>query len=135
MLSTVLLLLEGANGLVMSGVRVSAPPAASHMRRALMFFKPESTGAADGDACHSLSDRQRAAISEPLHEMLHDPAVENLVFECAEPSEDPTVTCFLAPESWVTSANAEGSGLQGDRYLCMPQTRHMSDDVDAEDGY
>ena len=134
MLSTALLVLEGASGLVItSRVRVSAPPAASHSR-ATMFFKPASNEPADGDACHSLSDRQRAAIHEPLHEMLHDEAVENMVYECYAPSEDPTVTCFLAPESWDASANAEGS-LNSDRYLCMPQTLHMTDDVDSEDGY
>ena len=54
--------------------------------------------------------------------------------ECDEPSEDPSMTCFLTPESWVEGASDE---LIASKYLCMtnPDPVNAPYSMNFEDSY
>ena len=74
-----------------------------------------------GPACHLLSDEQRAEVSE----LLGQPIYVDSLLVCDEPVQDPSMTCFLKPESW----KSDDSLHQGD-WVCFdnPASQGNSDD-------
>ena len=62
---------------------------------------------ADGASCQLLSESENRQMSELLNKQ-----AEFLL--CDEPSDDPSITCFLKPESW----DKEISSGEKD-YICM----------------
>jgi len=78
-------------------------------------------------SCHVLSDDQRDAIAD----ILGEPVASSAYLSCEGTPEDPGLTCFLAPESWLGE-----SVLQSEEgaYLCM-NTPTASNSMNSEDSY
>ena len=104
----------------------------SDVLRVSMYSKMD---ASDGDACNLLNDKQRASIKEMVASNEDDvdarnQVLETLVVECDEPSEDPSMTCFLTPESWIDDGSGDGASLHADKYvptsLCAPPCSRLA---------
>jgi len=104
-----------------------------------MFFKAhdDHKRAEEDEACNLLSDRQRASIHTMLGDQDHasddgrNAVLDKIFVECDEPSEDPSVTCFLTPDSWVDGE------LHSEKWLCMdtPSPSRQPGVMDGEDSY
>ena len=60
--------------------------------------------------------------------------LDNLFVECDEPSDDPNMTCFLTPESWIEGGTDQ---LHSSKYLCMtnPDPTRQPLSMNPEDSY
>lgn len=77
-----------------------------------------------------------------IHEMIasddipsdREAVLDNLFVECDEPSDDPNMTCFLTPESWIEGGSDE---LHRSKYLCMtnPDPTKQPLSMNPEDSY
>jgi len=119
-------------------------PFGMHLSRAdvLRVSMYSKMDASDGDACNLLNDKQRASIKEMVASNEDDvdarnQVLETLVVECDEPSEDPSMTCFLTPESWIDDGSGDGASLHADKYVCMetPSPARQPKVMNGEDSY
>jgi len=79
-----------------------------------------------GGQCHLISDTQLRAVSD----LLSDTDNEYDYTVCTEPSEDPTMTCFMKPSSWEAAAAEEGE------WICMRNpSSTLTPMVSPEDSY
>ena len=81
-------------------------------------------------SCLLLSNNEMKTVRELLDEK------NGPVLVCDEPVNDPSLTCFLAPENWSNEVGAEDLAS---KYICVPnqepwQKTH-SEDMNAEDSY
>jgi len=79
-----------------------------------------------GEGCHLLSDAQLRSVSD----LLSDTDNEYDYTVCTEPSDDPTMTCFLKPSSWEAAAGEDGE------WICMLNpSSTLTPMVSPEDSY
>ena len=68
----------------------------------------------DAPSCDLMSDEERETIAE-LAGVREDGVLDAWV-QCDSPSEDPSLTCFLTPDSWI---NEDDGNLKPGKYLCI----------------
>ena len=66
-------------------------------------------GSNNPEACTRLESQKEANTAAPFHEGRQHHIGTEQWYECSEPSDDPVITCFLAPE-WMN--------LEAETWLC-----------------
>ena len=134
MMSSVVLAAGGlafAGGLSPAASRFSTARRATRPAVALMAAN-DAASSSDNDyaahSCHLLTGDQLAKVSD-----LFSSAEANSDYHyavCEEPSDDPTVTCFLKPPSWSDDLPGPGD------WVCMQNpTMSLTPNMRAEDSY
>merc|ERR1712167_46545 len=82
------------------------PVATHHVRTSRVICNEEKVS---DPHCTLLSDEVRRAVNDLL-----DTPEDEPVIACDDPIEDPSLTCFLTPDSWL-----QGTGLTTSTYLCF----------------
>jgi len=80
--------------------------------------------------CHLLSGEELQKVSDLLHQGPGSASYDHgFIMACDAPADDPSLTCFLKPESWA------GDVGDGD-WVCMRNPTHsITPDMSPEDSY
>ena len=91
-----------------------------------------AASADDGSACHLLSFEQERVLRDIIGTDEH--GILKPFVECDQPADDPSLTCFLTPDSWVSDAKGH---LSSPKYICInnPSPPRAPRVMDFEDSY
>ena len=87
----------------------------------------DNEASSSGSMCHLLSAEELDAVTDLMSQSKHNDYGYTV---CQEPSEDPSMTCFLKPDNWSKEVPQQGD------WLCMQNPSvNLTPSINSEDSY